>query len=426
MCGPTDQSNKKAVTGHPLDPLSKDEILKAAEIVKDDLTKEDGVKAPFLRFETIELFEPPKAAVRAFDKEQGEAPERKARVNAFYVGGGIGVYRLAVSLTNQKVISKKWFPDARPMIQLEEFIQIEETVRKDPGVIEAFKKRGIENMESVCVDPWSSGTYGFDYEKGRHLSYTFVWLKSSPCDNLYAHPVEGLNVIVDIKAMEVIAIEERDAVPVPETNVNYDSSMLKDVPVRTDLKDINVSQPDGVSFKMEGHTLKWHEWSILVGFNAREGITLHNIKYGNRPVCYRASIAEMVVPYGSPRAPHYRKNVFDIGEYGLGNMANSLELGCDCLGSILYLDCWLNDMNGKPYCIKNGICIHEEDHGILWKHWDFRNDRTQVRRARRLVISSISTVGNYEYGSYWYFYLDGMIEFEMKATGIIVSQNAAS
>ena len=70
-------------------------------------------------------------------------------------------------------------------------------------------------------------------------------------------------------------------------------------------------------------------------------------------------------------------------------------------------------------CIKNGICIHEEDYGILWKHWDFRTDRTEVRRARRLVISSISTVGNYEYGSYWYFYLDGTFELEIKATGII-------
>lgn len=45
--------------------------------------------------------------------------------------------------------------------------------------------------------------------------------------------------------------------------------------------------------------------------------------------------------------------------------------------------------------------------------------RTETRRARRLTISSISTVGNYEYGSYWYFFLDGTIEFEMKATGII-------
>ena len=36
-----------------------------------------------------------------------------------------------------------------------------------------------------------------------------------------------------------------------------------------------------------------------------------------------------------------------------------------------------------------------------------------------MVISSIATVGNYEYGLYWYFYLDGAIEFEIKATGII-------
>lgn len=100
-------------------------------------------------------------------------------------------------------------------------------------------------------------------------------------------------------------------------------------------------------------------------------------------------------------------------------MANSLELGCDCLGSIQYLDAHIIDMTGAVMTIRNAICIHEEDDGILWKHWDFRTDRTEVRRSRRLVISSISTVGNYEYGSYWYFYLDGMIEFEMKATGII-------
>jgi primary-amine oxidase len=42
-----------------------------------------------------------------------------------------------------------------------------------------------------------------------------------------------------------------------------------------------------------------------------------------------------------------------------------------------------------------------------------------VRRARKLVISSISTIGNYEYASYWYFHQDGRIEYEMKATGII-------
>jgi primary-amine oxidase len=63
--------------------------------------------------------------------------------------------------------------------------------------------------------------------------------------------------------------------------------------------------------------------------------------------------------------------------------------------------------------------MHEEDFGILWKHKDWRTGRTEVRRSRRLVVSSIATVGNYEYGFYWYLYLDGRMQFEVKLTGIM-------
>jgi primary-amine oxidase len=363
----------------------------------------------------IELLEPPKSVVRAF--ASGDAMTRKARVNVFKTGS-IGVWRLTVSIDDGKVLSKDHLAEARPMIQLEEFMEIEDAVKKDPRFIEACKKRGLTDMSLICVDPWSAGNFGVDGEEGRHLSHAFCWVKSSENDNLYAHPIDGLNPVVDIKTMEVIRVDDHGITPVPKKDVNYDREFVTEPP-RSDLKPIDVVQPEGVSFELTGRTITWHDWSILIGFNAREAITLHNISFADRPVCYRASLAEMVVPYGSPRAPHYRKNVFDIGEYGIGKLANSLELGCDCLGAIHYLDCWISDINGEPMCIKNGICIHEEDYGVLWKHWDFRTDRTEVRRARRLVISSISTVGNYEYGSYWYFYLDGTMEFEMKATGII-------
>ena len=67
----------------------------------------------------------------------------------------------------------------------------------------------------------------------------------------------------------------------------------------------------------------------------------------------------------------------------------------------------------------NVICMHEEDYGILWKHQDMHSGRTEVRRSRRLVISSIATVGNYEYGFYWYLYLDGTVQLEVKLTGIM-------
>lgn len=393
---------------HPLEPLSEVEIAAAAALVRAKMPGES------LRFEMIQLHEPSKAVVRAF--APGDPIRREASVNVYKMGE-IGVRSFIVSLGDEEVLNETWHPAARPMIMLEEFLQIENIVKTDAGFQAACAKRGITDMELICVDPWSAGNFGVEGEEGRHLAHTFAWVRSSPNDNLYAHPIEGVNAVVDIKTMQVLRVDDHGVVPVPTEDCNYDSDFVTEM--RDDLKLIDVVQPEGVSFSMEGRRIRWHEWDMLIGFNSREGLTLHDIRQGGRSVLYRASLSEMVVPYGSPKTQHARKNVFDIGEYGLGKLANSLALGCDCLGAIHYLDAWLSDIEGNPSRIENAICIHEEDDGIMWKHWDFRTDRTEVRRSRKLVISSISTVGNYEYASYWYFYLDGTIEFEMKATGII-------
>lgn len=46
--------------------------------------------------------------------------------------------------------------------------------------------------------------------------------------------------------------------------------------------------------------------------------------------------------------------------------------------------------------IKNVVCIHEEDAGLLWKHTDFRvGGRAHAVRSRRLVVSMICTLANY-------------------------------
>jgi primary-amine oxidase len=79
----------------------------------------------------------------------------------------------------------------------------------------------------------------------------------------------------------------------------------------------------------------------------------------------------------------------------------------------------VSDNDGAPVVIPNAVCMHEEDAGIAWKHTDFRTGAVQVRRRRRLVVSSIVTVGNYEYGYFWYLYTDGTIEYEVKLTGVI-------
>jgi primary-amine oxidase len=127
----------------------------------------------------------------------------------------------------------------------------------------------------------------------------------------------------------------------------------------------------------------------------------------------------MVVPYGDPRRGSFRRNAFDLGEYGIGSLYDSLTLGCDCLGHIHYFDVTVHDWHGTSVAIRNAICLHEEDTGLLWKFGEWgRQDGAIRARSRRLTISGLATIGNYVYGLFWYFYQDGTIGVEVKATGI--------
>ena len=131
--------------------------------------------------------------------------------------------------------------------------------------------------------------------------------------------------------------------------------------------------------------MSWQKWTFRIGYTPREGLVLHQVRYRDgdrdRPVVDRASICEMVVPYGDPAEKYFRKNAFDIGEYGVGLMANPLVWGCDCLGSTRYFDAHLCDGQGRPVTIKNAVCLHEEDAGVLWRHTEGRTKQSEVRRC---------------------------------------------
>lgn len=156
-------------------------------------------------------------------------------------------------------------------------------------------------------------------------------------------------------------------------------------------------------------------------FNAREGPVLHSIRYDNRDVLYRLSLSEMTVPYGDPRAPFHRKQAFDLGDVGFGTSANRLDLGCDCLGHIQYLDGYLVDHKGDPMLCKNVICIHEQDNGVGWKHTNYRSNVDSVVRNRELVLQTVCTVANYEYIIAYIFDQAGAVHFETRATGILAT-----
>ena len=397
-----------AAARHPLDPLAPEEITVARELLAAA-----GLVTETTRFAYLGLLDPPKNA-----PVQGD---RRLRVLLLDVSGGPSC-DATVSLTATRVDSHRLI-DAATEGQLpvldKEFALVEEILAKDGRWLDALAARGLD-VDSVRVAPLSAGVYDDEYpqERGRRILRGLAFVQDHPKDHAWAHPVDGLVAYVDVLNRTVDQVVDLGPVPVPAESGNFDDPAVTGPP-RTTLKPIEITQPQGPSFTLEGNMLTWENWSLRIGFDAREGLILHQLAFAGRPVIHRASIAEMVVPYADPSPVRSWQNYFDTGEYLIGRCANALRLGCDCLGDITYLDAVVADETGAPQTLTNAVCLHEEDYGILWKHTDLWAGSAETRRQRRMVLSFFTTVGNYDYGFYWYLYLDGTIEFEAKATGVV-------
>lgn len=404
-------------TIHPLEPLTGAEIERTREILH-----EAGLVTEATRFGYVMLHEPHKSEV--LDPER--APHLHRRVEALLLDLSTGALTQTVTDVTEGVIVRTRELDPRtdgtaPVLD-EEFDLVDRIVKEDEAWLAAMARRGVTDVSKVRTCPLTAGLFGYDDEEGRRMFRVLAFYQEDEPDLPWAHPIDGVVAHVDTLSRSVLRVVETEHEHIPMESGDYLDPAVSG-PLRTSLKPITITQPEGVSFRFEDGVLHWEGWDLRVGFNGREGLTLHDVGFTyrdeRRPILYRASVSEMVVNYADPTPTHGWQNYYDAGEYQFGRLANSLELGCDCLGEIVYLDAVVADDFCRPRVIRNAVCIHEEDYGILWKHNDEFTHTSEARRQRRLVVSFFTTVGNYDYGFYFYFYLDGTFELEAKATGIV-------
>ncbi|KAJ5525135.1 hypothetical protein N7494_011785 [Penicillium frequentans] len=419
---------------HPFDPLTPVEITQAAKIVQDELP------GALPNFRVITLQEPPKNEMLHFleqeDHGQSHAsrPARKARVQVIIrtQSDSNEMVELIVNLDQAVVCKKDHLPGKHPYIDSAYMQAVESACRADPRIEAEIQKLKLPEGSTVVIEPWAYATDGMgDMTERTSMCWFYMRLSDNPDANYYAYPLdlcaevsEQLQVtkIYHLPSSEDDRVSE-DARPYDHNKVNsadlseYHPSLRP--PPRTSTKPYHVVQPQGPSFKTDGNLVSWEKWTMRVGFNYREGLTLHDIRYDDRSLFYRMSLSEMFVPYGDPRSPFPRKGAFDLGNDGAGINANNLRLGCDCLGVIKYFDGWHNTMTGEPVKLPNVVCCHEQDDGILWKHTNFRTQNAVVTRSRILVLQTIITVSNYEYIFAFHFGQDASIHYEVRATGIL-------
>ena len=165
-------------------------------------------------------------------------------------------HEAVVALDDDSLASFEHVPGVQAAITGDEYAESEIAVKADPGFRRALELRGIHDVDLVMVDSWSVGLFE---EPGRRVARALSWLRSDLTgDNGYARPIGGLIALVDLNTMQVVRIDDHGALPVPDAPGDYRNGGGR--PYRDDLRPIEVTQPEGASFTLDGYALTWGPW----------------------------------------------------------------------------------------------------------------------------------------------------------------------
>ncbi|MEH1815073.1 MAG: primary-amine oxidase [Nostoc sp.] len=404
---------------HPLTSLTEVEISTAVSVIQREKTLSEMAVFPL-----IALQEPDKEEVLNFTP--GKVFQRKVFL-VIYERSQNKTFEGIVDLRSKTLSSWKEIPSVQPAIVNSEYELATQVVKADPRWQKAMQKRGITDFDRVKISWWAPGILSEQEEAtGNRLCRGLSYYKGKSW-NYYGSPIEGVLATVNLNTGKIASFVDRGNVPFSKENWNYDTKSLGKL--LSPLKALKILQPNGRSFQIEDNEISWQGWKFRYSMHPRNGLMLYQVTYKDgeniRPVLYRASLSEMVVPYGNPEPTWSFRNAFDVGEYNLGLLANTMELGKEIPENGLLLNAVFANEQGEPYQIPGVIGIYERDNGMMWKHYEYNTQRNDVRRSRELVMKMTVAIDNYDYSINWIFHQDGTLEVQNELTGIVLAQGTA-
>jgi primary-amine oxidase len=396
---------------HPLDPLSWQEqwavleILLAAGKVDEDTT-----------FNRIALKPPAKDGVWPF--KPGMAISRQAEI---YGRQGKQVFEAVVDLHRKGVATWKEVNGVQAAFLEKDFKpDLVDELKKRPEFLEALRKRGIEHPLFVDCTALPLRYLGEQEYVNRRIAM-LLCRSAQGVRNDWPRGVEGVAVTVDMDSKEILEIVDESTVPVPRTNADYDDEAIG--PLRTFPSPIEIRQPLGPGFKIDGHVVSWDQWRFHLRSDARVGTIISTVTWRDgdtdRPVLYEGNLSEIFVPYMDPARNWYTRTFLDAGEYSAGGLANTLTPGIDCPDNAVFFNGIVIEDNGRPKDKPRIACLFERYAGdVNWRH------DQDGRPKRELVSRWTALLGNYDYVVDWIFESDGQMRVAIGATGIVEAKMA--
>jgi primary-amine oxidase len=394
---------------HPLESLKTQEYWTVYDVLRDS-----GKIDADTFYASVLLKEPAKDKI--LDWKSGDPVFREAEVILLRKGKTM---EAVVDISGHKLESFKEVPGVVAPVLESEFRELGEVIKKDSRVIEALKKRGITDLNTVECAPTPFGYFALPELEGHRIMF-------GGCADMHGvylnwgRSIEGLNIEIDAVEKKILKVIDDGPVPVPTAPINY-----MDLPVaaRANTTPIALSQPLGPSYQVSPTgDVSWQSWQFRFRLDPRLGVIVNLAKFNDgkaiRSVLYEGSMSELFVPYMDPATGWATRVFIDAGEFFHGGVLKPLRDGVDCPTTSTYFDSLIPDSHGMPIIRSHVACLYESYSGDpAWRH--FEDHEIWGSGSRVLVLRTAAVIGNYDYVIDWRFDREGAIKVAVGATGII-------
>ena len=178
-------------------------------------------------------------------------------------------------------------------------------------------------------------------EAGRRLAWTPCWYARATRRTTATPARSRGSAVVDLNTMEVLRVEEHGDLPLPPAPAT--TAPTASARSRDDIKPLEIAQPEGPSFDGRRARGALAEVALPRRLQRPRGAdAAHDRATETTAASGRSCTAPRSPRWSCPTATRARhgsaRTPSTSASTASGRCANSLELGCDCLGQIHYFD----------------------------------------------------------------------------------------